>query len=62
MASVISRRTIIVSIALALIGIVFNTTRFSLAGTEFNIWVVVSILSAFLLVHGVQYGRLAYVQ
>ena len=62
MSDVISWRTVIVSIVLALVGIVFNTTRATLTGTALGIWIVVSVLSAFLLVHGIQYARLNYVQ
>ncbi len=60
MSDVISWRTVIGSTTLALLGIVFNTTRVTLTGTELGIWVVISVLSAFLLVHGLQYARVKY--
>ncbi|NHN59453.1 MULTISPECIES: hypothetical protein [Halorussus] len=58
MSDVVTPRTVGAAIALAVLGIVFNTTRLELTGTALLTWAVASVALAFLLVHGVKYLRL----
>lgn len=57
---VVTKSTIIASVGLSLIGIIFNTTRFTLTGAALLLWGVSTVLVAVLFVHVTQYMRVKY--
>ncbi len=62
MSDMVSWKTVSIAAILALLGVVFNTTRFHLTGAALGLWIVGSVVFAFLLTHGVQYYRINYGQ
>jgi hypothetical protein len=60
MVDILSPKTVGATAILAVLGIVFNTTREALTGTTQLLWVLATVVVAFVLVHGTQYARLKY--